>query len=197
MYVVSKGKLSSIRPSEYEGTGEKILSDISSSSYGCSSQLGSGSLHCSMEGRLYKKELIINDIFSFSSSEQADQSSTASSSSSSSSLFHSISLPQQRLQALSTINQALLHRKMNLNEPIFSRSLSPETGERDDDDDDDNNTSCSYANDDCTASSFRSLTEEEQSWTNDQASSSDFSSAASQVYAIIFLFNLFSVLSNS
>lgn len=195
MYVVSKGKLSSIRPSEYEGTGEKILSDISSSSYGCSSQLGSGSLHCSMEGRLYKKELIINDIFSFSSSEQADQSSTASSSSSSS-LFHSISLPQQRLQALSTINQALLHRKMNLNESIFSRSLSPETGERDDDDDD-NNTSCSYAIDDCTASSFRSLTEEEQSWTNDQASSSDFSSAASQVYAIIFLFNLFSVLSNS
>lgn len=58
MYVVSKGKLLSIRPSEYEqieGTGEKFLSDISSSSYICSSQLGSGLLHYSIEGGLYKR----------------------------------------------------------------------------------------------------------------------------------------------
>lgn len=152
VYVVSKGKLLSIRPSEcekVEGTREKVLSDISSSSYSCSSELV------------------------FCSSGQADQSSTASSSS----LFHSMSLPRQRIQALTTMNQALLHRKINLNDSIFSRSLSPETGERDDDDDDDS-TSCSDDNDDYTASSSRRLTEEEQSWTNDQASSFDFSSAS-------------------
>lgn len=159
VYAISKGKLSSIRPSEsgkVEGTRES-LTDISSSS--CKSS----SYNCS------------------SQSEQADQSSTASCS-----LFHSTSLPQQRLQALDIMNQALLHRKINLNESIFSRSLSPKTGGRDDDEDDDDEDddddassflSCSFANDDYAASSFRSLSEE-QSWTNDQASSSDFSSGS-------------------
>ncbi|KAI5670297.1 hypothetical protein M9H77_10661 [Catharanthus roseus] len=146
-----KESISSVRPSDSETTG--------STRDNCSDTSSSN-----------------NNSSSYNSiSEWADQSSTASYSP-----FSSLSLPQQRFQALNMMNQALLHQRMNSKESIVIRSLSCNIGESDDDTS--SCMSCSDVNDFYTAtSSFWSLPADNQSYSTDSASASDFSSV-SQVY---------------
>lgn len=144
VYAVSKGKLLAVRPSDSE-TRRSIKDDCSDSS-----RLTSNSSSPSSSSR----------------AEWTDQSSTASYS-----LLSPPSLPLQRFQALSTINQALCHRRMNTDDITYQGSLSLKMGDRDDD-----ASSClssSDTNDAYTAaSSFRSLIQDAM-WVNDQASLTD------------------------
>ncbi|KAL8096033.1 U-box domain-containing protein 35-like isoform X2 [Apium graveolens] len=97
VYAVSKGKLSSVRPSDSE-TSENLKDDMSDTS--CSS--GSSSR------------------YSFSSQAEwteADSVSTYSQ-------FRSPSLPMQRRQALSTVNQTFYHTKANSVNYDHSRNVS-------------------------------------------------------------------------
>lgn len=97
--------------------------------------------------------------------------------------FRSPSLPMQRFQALSTINQTLLHTKASSIETNHSRSQSQEIREEE------NfmtpfpsNSDIGY--EDSRVTSIRSLLTDNQSWISDQASISDActeSSSASQV----------------
>ncbi|KAK3221133.1 hypothetical protein Dsin_015103 [Dipteronia sinensis] len=85
VYAVSKGKLSSIRPSHLDTNGsikDSIKDDSSDTSFSN------------------------NSSSSYNSSSRTDPSSVASNS-----LFHSASLPMQRFQALSTINKNFLHSR--------------------------------------------------------------------------------------
>ncbi|CAL5391308.1 unnamed protein product [Camellia sinensis] len=79
--------------------------------------------------------------------------------------FHSLSLPVQQFQALSTINQTLLHKKTNSTETSHSGILSLDIVKGQD-----------VGHPNSTVSSFRTLVTNNQSWISDQASISDFSS---------------------
>uniref|UniRef100_A0A5B6YJP8 RING-type E3 ubiquitin transferase n=1 Tax=Davidia involucrata TaxID=16924 RepID=A0A5B6YJP8_DAVIN len=147
VYAVSKGKLSSVRPSDSETNGsmkdnssDTSCFTINSSSYTSSSQ-----------------------------TERTDPGSAASYSH-----FRSPSLPMQRFQALSTINQTLLHTRTNSAETIHSRYLSLDMGKGDDFMSScPSNSDIGYAN--SRVSSFRSLVTDNQSWISDQPSASDAS----------------------
>ncbi|KAJ4706603.1 Protein kinase domain [Melia azedarach] len=102
VYAVSKGKLSSIRPSDLDSNGG-IKYDSSDSS-------------CSNSGSS-----------SFTSSTQTDLGSVASYSH-----FCSPSLPMQRFQALSTINKTLLHTRTSSIDTKHSRCQSLDIEERKD-----------------------------------------------------------------
>ncbi|KAG8381561.1 hypothetical protein BUALT_Bualt06G0134400 [Buddleja alternifolia] len=93
VYAVSKGKLSSLRPSELE-TNRSVGDDSSDTS--CSTANSSNNT-------------------SGSQTEWTDQSSMGLLSQ-----YRSASLPVQRFQALSTINQTLLHKRMPSNGTINS-----------------------------------------------------------------------------
>ncbi|KAA8539769.1 hypothetical protein F0562_026461 [Nyssa sinensis] len=101
VYAVSKGKLSSVRPSDSE-TNRSIKDDSSDTS-------------CSSNSSSYT---------SSSQTERTDASSVASYSH-----FRCPSLPEQRFQALSTINQTLLHTRTNSAETVRPRNLSLDIGE--------------------------------------------------------------------
>ncbi|CAK9139917.1 unnamed protein product [Ilex paraguariensis] len=102
VYAISKGKLSSVRPSDSEITGsiKDDSSDTSSST--------SNPINCT----------------STSQTEWTGPSSAASYS-----LFSSTSLPIQRFQSLSIINNTLSHRRTISNDANHSRSLSLDTVE--------------------------------------------------------------------
>ena len=103
--------------------------------------------------------------------------------------FHSPSLPMQRFQALSTINQTLLHKRADSIETIHSRSQSLDIREEE------NFMSSCPSNSDIgyahsSLSSVRSFLTDNQSWISDQASTSDAfteSSSGSQVTSLPFL----------
>lgn len=146
VYAVSKGKLSSLRPSDSETNGSIKCdsSDTSSSTNNSSSNT------------------------STSQTEWTDPGTTASYSH-----FHSPSLPMQRFHALSTVNQTLLHRRTNSVETNHSRIRPPDIGNGEE-----VFNSCPIDSDigytnESTVSSFRSLVTDNQSWTSDQASTSD------------------------
>ncbi|XAR71827.1 Non-specific serine/threonine protein kinase [Bertholletia excelsa] len=151
VYAVSKGKLSSLRPSDMEITGsiKDDSSETTSSTNNSSSYIPS------------------------SQSDSTNQSLVASQS-----IFRSPSLPMQRFEALSTINQALLHKKTKSEASDF-QSLSLDTIEGED------VMSPRYSISDTdppnsTVSSFRSLVTNSHSWVSNLASTSggpsDFSS---------------------
>ncbi|KAM1780542.1 hypothetical protein ACFX11_041868 [Malus domestica] len=117
VYAVSKGKLSSVRASDAESV-ESVKYENSDT--------------CSVS--------------SSSSNTSSSQTGTDRGSVSSNSHFRSPSLPMQRFQALTNINQTLLSTKKNSNDTIHSRCQSQDLG--------------SFVTD-C------------QSWTSDQASTSD------------------------
>ncbi|KDP22458.1 hypothetical protein JCGZ_26289 [Jatropha curcas] len=143
VYVVSKGKLSSIRPSDLETKGS-IGDDTSVTS--SSTNSNSSTSH----------------ILSF----QTDVSVGSCCQ------FHSPSLPMQRFQALSTINQGLLHARTNSIKTNHSRRQSLDTEEG-------KYRASSYpssseiGNTLSRSSSWKSLPTDYQSWVSDQASSSD------------------------
>lgn len=118
------------------------------------------------------------------SSEWTDQSSVASSSHLSSTSL--TSLPLQRLQALSTLNQAFIHRRMDTNDSIDQSILSVNMGETDD-----GASSCLSISDvnDFAASSFRSLLQDEVS-TPDQASTSDMTDFSSGSQVVLCYYGL-------
>ncbi|GMP69832.1 hypothetical protein CsSME_00028938 [Camellia sinensis var. sinensis] len=138
VYAVSNGKLSSLRPSDSETNGS-IKDDSSETSSST------------------------NNMSSFSSSSQAEL--TEPGLVASYPHFHSPSLPMQRFQALSTINQTLLHKKTNSTETSHSGISSLDIVEEED-----------VGHPNSTVSSFRTLVTDNQSWISDQASISDFSS---------------------
>lgn len=107
--------------------------------------------------------------------------------------FHSPSLPMQRFQALSTINQVLLHTRTGSIETNHSRIQSLDIREEE------NfmspcpsNSDIGYAH--SQVSSVRSFLTDNQSWISDQASTSDAfteSSSGSQVTLLMFLLTYF------
>ncbi|KAI8006525.1 U-box domain-containing protein 35 [Camellia lanceoleosa] len=105
VYAVSKGKLSSLRPSDSETNGS-IKDDSSETSSST------------------------NNMWSFSSSSQAEL--TEPGLVASYPHFHSPSLPMQRFQALSTINKTLLHKKTNSTETSHSGISSLDIVEEED-----------------------------------------------------------------
>ncbi|XP_061997820.1 U-box domain-containing protein 35-like isoform X2 [Rosa rugosa] len=143
VYAVSKGKLSSLRPSDSQSVGS-IRDDNSDTSS-------------------------ISSSSSNASSSQTDRGSVGSYSH-----FRSPSLPMQRFQALSSMNQNLLNTKAKSNEIIHSKHQSLDLGEEKD-----AMTMNSYpSNSDVGralshSSSTRSFVTDNQSWTSDQASTSD------------------------
>ncbi|XP_028073849.1 U-box domain-containing protein 35-like [Camellia sinensis] len=165
VYAVSKGKLSSLRPSDLETIGS-IKDDSSETS--CSN----------------------NDSSSYSSSSQAEWTDPGSVPSYTH--FRSPSLPMQRFQALSTINQTLLHKKTNSTDTSHSRISSLDIREVED-----VMSSCPSTSDigcsNSRVSSFRSLITDNQSWISDPASTSDAPSDLSseiQVNYFPFYFDL-------
>uniref|UniRef100_A0A5B6YIJ3 RING-type E3 ubiquitin transferase n=1 Tax=Davidia involucrata TaxID=16924 RepID=A0A5B6YIJ3_DAVIN len=145
VYAVSKGNLSSVRPSDLETNGS-IKDDSSDTS--CSTSNSS----------------------SYTSSSQTDRTDRGSAASYSH--FRSPSLPMQRFQALSTINQTLLHTRTNSDETIHPKILSLDIGEGDDVVSScPSNSDIGYAN--SAVSSFKSLVTDNQSWVSDQPSTSD------------------------
>ncbi|KAJ4840361.1 hypothetical protein Tsubulata_007633 [Turnera subulata] len=144
VYAVSNGKLSSIRPSDSETSGS-IRDDGSVASH------------------------ITNTSSSSSSSSQADNSAISISS-----YFHtnSPSLPMQRFQALSTINQSLLHSRTNSIETIHSRCQSVDIEEE-------KETGDAYTGrlfigrPVSESSSSKSFPTDYESWMSDQASISE------------------------
>ncbi|XP_024190670.1 U-box domain-containing protein 35 isoform X2 [Rosa chinensis] len=143
VYAVSKGKLSSLRPSDSQSVGS-IRDDNSDTSS-------------------------ISSSSSNASSSQTDRGSVGSYSH-----FRSPSLPMQRFQALSSMNQNLLNTKAKSNETIHSKHQSLDLGEEKD-----AMTMNSYpSNSDAGralshSSSTLSFVTDNQSWTSDQASTSD------------------------
>ncbi|CAA2968021.1 U-box domain-containing 35-like [Olea europaea subsp. europaea] len=129
VYAVSKGKLSSLRPSDSE-TNRSITDD--SSDLSCSS----------------------NNSASRTSSSQTEW--TDNGSIGSHAHFRSASLPVQQFQALSTINQNLLHKRMPSSGITHPKNLYPHV-----EDEDDGSSSCSGGadvNDTISvASSFKSF----------------------------------------
>ncbi|XP_022159450.1 U-box domain-containing protein 35-like isoform X3 [Momordica charantia] len=159
VYAISKGKLASIRPPDTE-TNVSIKDNMSEASSA-------------------------NSYSSYTSSSPTDGGSSLVTSYSH---FHSpsSSLPLQRFQALSTINQPFLTTKTNSIKGSHSRCQSTQSIEIEEQVD--GIRSSSYASD-CAqtlsrASSCRSLPTDSQSWVSDEASSSgafnDYSSCESQ-----------------
>ncbi|OMO52195.1 hypothetical protein COLO4_37371 [Corchorus olitorius] len=154
VYAVSKGKLSSIRPSDLETNGS-TRDDCSEASFSSKSST------------------------SYSSSSQTDSGSIASYAA-----FCSPSLPMQRFQALSTINQTYLHSRTSSLE--ISQSRSPDINHSrfhsldvmGGKDDMSSNPSSSETGQVLSRnSSCRSLQSDQQSWLSDQISTSDYSSS--------------------
>ncbi|KAL6952532.1 hypothetical protein U1Q18_015190 [Sarracenia purpurea var. burkii] len=164
VYAVSKGKLSSLRPSDSETNGS-IKDDSSETS--CST----------------------NDSSSFNSSSQAEWTKSTDPGWAPDSHFRSPSLPMLRFQALSTINQSLLHKKTNSTNAIHSSISSLEIEEVED-----LMSSCPSNSDighpDSSISSCRSLATDNQYWIPDQASTSDGSSDISSKSQINVNFEL-------
>ncbi|THG12771.1 hypothetical protein TEA_028990 [Camellia sinensis var. sinensis] len=162
VYAVSKGKLSSLRPSDLETIGS-IKDDSSETS--CSN----------------------NDSSSYSSSSQAEWTDPGSVPSYTH--FRSPSLPMQRFQALSTINQTLLHKKTNSTDTSHSRISSLDIREVED-----VMSSCPSTSDigcsNSRVSSFRSLITDNQSWISDPASTSDAPSDLSSEIQLEILSNI-------
>ncbi|KAI6696162.1 hypothetical protein NL676_016281 [Syzygium grande] len=148
VYAVSKGKLSSIRPSDLESS-VSIKDDSSDTS--CSAKSAS-----------------------YSSSSRGDTSSVTSHSH-----FHSPSLPMQRFQALSTINQSLHNTAKLSTQTNHSRCQSLQMEEGDETDNGSEVKSTMRQ-----TSSVQSLITDAQSWISDQASTSetltDYPSSESQ-----------------
>ncbi|KAM7491768.1 hypothetical protein LguiA_034689 [Lonicera macranthoides] len=141
VYAVSRGRLSSIRPSDSETIGS-IKDDSSDTS--CSS----------------------TDSPSFASSSQTERTDIGSATSYTH--FRSPSLAEQRFQALSMINKTLLHKRSSSVETGHSRTLSVDNGEGDGVLNSLRNSDVSYAN-----SQVSSLRSYNQTWSSDQASTSD------------------------
>ncbi|CAL9008439.1 unnamed protein product [Prunus brigantina] len=143
VYAVSKGKLSSVRASD----SESVASIRDDNSDTCSINSSSSYASCSQTG--------------------TDRGSVGSYSH-----FRSPSLPMQRFQALTTINQTLLSTKTNSNETIHSRCQSQDLGEGKD-----GMSSCPSNSDvvhtPSQPSSSGSFLTDNRSWTSDQASTSD------------------------
>nr|GMC61869.1 U-box domain-containing protein 35-like [Ipomoea batatas] len=142
VYAISKGKLSSIRPSSSDRTGS--VATVEDSETSCSTSISSG--HGSR-----------------SLTERSD--STASYSQ-----FCSSSLPLQRFQALSNINQTLLHKRTGSVETVASVTstefyVEPEKRK--------NNESSKDIIQETKHVSTSSIVTDDSSWTNDQASTSD------------------------
>ncbi|XVF54924.1 hypothetical protein PTKIN_Ptkin05aG0219800 [Pterospermum kingtungense] len=168
VYAVSKGKLSSIRPSDSETNGStKVDSRETSSSSNSSSSYDFGS-----------------------QSEFGSMASYAS--------FHSPSLPMQRFQALSTINQTFLHSRTSSLEINQSRSLEWKSNQSSSPDINhssdivagkDDMSSCPSTSESRQAvspsCSWRSIPTDQQSWLSHQTSNvtalTDFSSSDCQV----------------
>ncbi|KAL3524129.1 hypothetical protein ACH5RR_016963 [Cinchona calisaya] len=168
VYAVSKGKLSSVRQSDSEtNRSVKDYCDISRTVNVFSSPNSSFRADTDSYLKIEMDKKRGDFCNGLCHPNQTDQSSTASSSH----LSSISSLPVQRLQALSTINQALFHRGMNTNDIINLRHLSINIEEKDYD-----ALSClssSDINDEMTAaSSFRSSARDDIS-TIDQASTVD------------------------
>ncbi|KAL0292494.1 UNVERIFIED_CONTAM: U-box domain-containing protein 35 [Sesamum calycinum] len=145
VYAVSKGKLSSLRPSDSD-TNASFRDDSSDTSHSTDNS---------------------SSIASSSQTDWTEQGSIGSFSH-----FRSASLPDQRFQALSTINQTLLHKRTPSSGIIHPRNLSLDIAGRS------NETnicpSGSYAIDTISqASSFTSSEAENPSW--GQASTSEIS----------------------
>lgn len=103
--------------------------------------------------------------------------------------FRSSSLAEQRFQALSTINKTLLHKRSSSFETGRSRTLSVDNGEGDDVFNCPRNSDISYAN--SQVSSLRSYS---QTWSSDQASTSDgttYFSSENQVTFCSICFKMF------
>ncbi|KAJ7949484.1 U-box domain-containing protein kinase family protein [Quillaja saponaria] len=145
IYAVSKGKLSSLRPSDIQIDGSN-KADCSETSFSS------------------------NNSSNYTSSSRTDLGSVASIS-----LSHSPSLPMQRFQALSTLNQTFINTN-NTNastiEVKHSRCQSLDIGKEI------NVSSSSPSNSDTAvtlsrASSCRSMPTDDQSWISDQTSITD------------------------
>lgn len=144
VYAVSKGKLSSVRPSD-SGTAGSFKDDSSDTSR---------STHSSS---------------SHASSSHADTESAVSYSS-----LRSPSLTMQRFQALSTINQTLLNTRTNSKGNSHSKSACLETREVEDAMSScPNSVSDVGYTVNQASSNGRSIEEDNHSWVSDQASSSD------------------------
>ncbi|OMO94849.1 hypothetical protein CCACVL1_05766 [Corchorus capsularis] len=165
VYAVSKGKLSSIRPSDLETNGSS-KDDCSEASFSSKSST------------------------SYTSSSQTDSGSMASYAT-----FCSPSLPMQRFQALSTVNQTYLHSRTSSLE--ISQSRSPDIhhsrfqsldvmGGKDEMS---SNPSSSETTRQVLSrnSSGRSFQSDQQSWLSDQISTSDYSSSECQVAFAFYL----------
>lgn len=145
VYAVSRGKLSSVRPSD-SGTNGNIEDDISDTSYSTSS----------------------SSSYSFSSQTEWTEAGSVASYSH----FRSPSLPMQRLQALSTINQTVHHTRTNSVDSDHSRILSLDIGKMDKVVSAyPSNADIDYANRQIPGS--RNLATDNQSRTSDQASTSN------------------------
>ncbi|XP_055827030.1 U-box domain-containing protein 35-like isoform X2 [Solanum dulcamara] len=162
IYAVSKGKLLSIRPSDSEING--------------SSSAGDSYTSCSIT----------------SSTVQTSSSLTERSepdSSSSYSHFGSPSLPMQRFQALSHINQNFPHRRASSNVSVHHKNYSLDFG-----DGEDTVRSCSQGtyliDGDDLASSFRSLVTDNYTTADDQASISGALTDSSSRYEVDINFEL-------
>ncbi|XP_052187044.1 U-box domain-containing protein 35-like isoform X2 [Diospyros lotus] len=151
VYVVSKGKLSSLRPSDsvtiasFEDESRETVGRIEDdgSEASCSTKNSSSHSSGSQAGLVLSHSLLCSP-----------------------------SLPMQRFQALSTINQTLLHKKSNSIESSDYGISYPNIMERED------GTSSCPSNSDIGhphggPSSFRSLVTDHSLWTSDQASISD------------------------
>ncbi|XP_057482582.1 U-box domain-containing protein 35-like [Actinidia eriantha] len=146
VYAVSKGKLSSLRPSDSETNGS-IKDDSSETSFST------------------------NDSSSYNSSSQAesiDHGSIASYAH-----FRSPSLPMQRFEALATINQTFLHKNTNSCEKTLHSRLSSLDFEEQEDGISSSASNLDIGRPSSGLTSCRSLVTDNQSWLSDQASTSD------------------------
>ncbi|GFY84398.1 U-box domain-containing protein kinase family protein [Actinidia rufa] len=146
VYAVSKGKLSSLRPSDSETNGS-IKDDSSETSFST------------------------NDSSSYNSSSQAesiDHGSIASYAH-----FRSPSLPMQRFEALATINQTFLHKNTNSCEKTLHSRLSSLDIEEQEDGINSSASNLDIGRPSSGFTSCRSLVTDNQSWLSDQASTSD------------------------
>ncbi|KAK4351174.1 hypothetical protein RND71_030487 [Anisodus tanguticus] len=162
IYAVSKGKLLSVRPSDSAINGSSSAEDSYTS---CSITSSTGQSSSSLTER-----------------SEPDSSSSYNH-------FRSPSLPVQRFQALSHINQNFPHRRESSNESVHHKNYSLDFGDGEDD-----VSSCpqgTYPTDgDDLASSFRSLLTDNYITADDQASISGAPTDSSSGYEADFNFEL-------
>ncbi|KAK4363489.1 hypothetical protein RND71_018730 [Anisodus tanguticus] len=159
IYAVSKGKLLSVRPSNSAINGSSSAEDSYTS---CSISSSTGHTSSSLTER-----------------SEPDSSSSYSH-------FRSPSLPMQRFQALSHINQNFPHRRASSNESVHHKNYSLDFGDGEDD-----VSSCpqgTYTAD--LASSFRSLVTDNYVTADDQASISGALTDSSSGYEVDINFEL-------